>query len=693
MSRSGISTPTEMSPRRHSVDAGAISASTPSLLMRASPTLKPLPMKKPTDPELMPGIPKGLEKHLKPLGATSSSAAAAGSGAAAGQNGANAHQYGAKGAPVVAGRAESVGSHESGDSLNSVNNLAQSLPFFDRYIRKETGSSKFDELRQIRAKDQEHDAALRKFKVRFEALYFILENAISLSRYPFVVIAPDCTIMLVSPSIESLFGYHTSELVGHNVNIFMDPALAVRHDSIVQSYVDRVANDQLDNYISPVVNNTRPVTAVHRDGSPVSIEILVRCVLAHDAVEMGRSSARMASDGTKERAEALLFIAQLRDCRQEIALKNALFESMTLERVFPFPYLETDEHGIITKFNPAACKAFGYSSDRVVGKNVMVLMPKYIYSPSTGKKIAREQHDRLLANYVSKVKSVGFNNTNSTIVDQKTRHRAAKLNDSSPFSMDMETFPIEIEVKMVQGSNGAIKFQGFIRDVESLMNTDEAKNAIISSQSFPPPILQALKEGKQVNGPRDLSVIFCDIVGFTQYSTMLEDEKVLSLLGDIFGTMRDISRIVPSFNVIKTNYDEIMGVTGLDPRFVENNHADDAVRVAIEMIKAIHRYNADTSSQIAIRVGVDSGISMCGIIGSGGARQFDVIGNTAVRSSRAENTGKPNSVHITADTYARLSPDFVYRSMFVSNGKVKFKNMGDFETYIADNLETKLEGF
>ena len=112
------------------------------------------------------------------------------------------------------------------------------------------------------------------------------------------------------------------------------------------------------------------------------------------------------------------------------------------------------------QFNPAAEKAFGISAERAIGKNVMILMPPHIRSVETKKRIRKIDHDKIVRNYVSKVRSVGEANVNSTIVNKKTRHVALRVNTTDVRSISSETFPMELEVRMLLASNGEIKFQG-----------------------------------------------------------------------------------------------------------------------------------------------------------------------------------------------------------------------------------------
>jgi class 3 adenylate cyclase len=313
----------------------------------------------------------------------------------------------------------------------------------------------------------------------------------------------------------------------------------------------------------------------------------------------------------------------------------------------------------------------------------VVLMPRTIQAIGSKKRIAREQHDRIVANYVSKVRSVGEANATSKVVGAKNRHKALRMNSASSRSLDPEPFGLELEVKMVLSHSGEVKFRAFMRDTHSIVLQSEQAEAVIASQAFPRPIIEELKRGQNVDGERDLSVIFCDIVGFTSLASMLEDNTVLALLSDMFGRFRDIKGSVPSFDPIKTNYDEMMATVGLDPSQLSGSHADDAVRAALAMLEAVQEFNADTSNSVGIRIGIDSGLVLCGLIGGERSKCFDLVGNVSVGASRAENTGERDQIHITENTYSLLSEE--NKKLFKQRAhKVQFKNIGERCTYLSD---------
>jgi PAS domain S-box-containing protein len=251
---------------------------------------------------------------------------------------------------------DSAGSASTGTSGMIVN----SFGLIDRHVRKVGGVSQLtglDDLLQDPTAER-----LSVFRTRFDALFVILDAAVRLTLHPFIVMTPDCTVILASPSINALLGFTAEELTGNNINMVMPHSVGHNHDEVVARYVDSIAAG-VSERASSVVYNTRPVTARAKDGSPVNVELTVRPILSDDSVAdvaaaMGGAAGTSGAPGcpvagTAGRAgrkrEVVLFVAQLRDARAEISLRNIVKESSTLVSLFPFPYIEADEMMTILK--------------------------------------------------------------------------------------------------------------------------------------------------------------------------------------------------------------------------------------------------------------------------------------------------------------------------------------------------------
>ena len=555
-------------------------------------------------------------------------------------------------------------------SSHEENLLSSSFQYIDEYTKdvKPIRFADVDDLVDREAGKPVTKSELMTFKQRFDTLVTLFDSTLRMSKYPFLVLSPRGIVLLCSPSVYDLLGYTFDELMGNNISMLMAPELAARHDDILANYA-RSGHTR----ISSVVNNTRPVIARHKDGRDVPVMITVK-------IARGRTPY-VGEDG-KEHYAPVLLLGQLRDASNEVKLRNAMAGFTHLEQIFPFPYIEADEFMTITKFNPAASRAFGLDQAVAVGKNVMILQPRFLRM-GNGKRVGSKNHDRLVSNYVSKVRAVGKANVESNIVDKKTSHTAMRISQTDVRTIETESFRIELEVRMQMSTTGVITFQAFARDCKEYMNAAEAQDEVIK-QMLPRTVANEIIADRNVNGSRNLSVVFCDIVGFTHLSSMMQDDETIAVLNDLFGRFTNISQTVKTMDPIKTNYDEFMCVCGLDAEKQEKSgrsHAADAVAVGFAILEATAEHNLAFSNSIEVRVGISSGDVLCGLF-EAGHKSFDVLGEPTVFASRAESTGRPNMVHITQATYDLLTSEEQLQ-FSARPDQVTFKNIGAMQTYLG----------
>ena len=95
------------------------------------------------------------------------------------------------------------------------------------------------------------------------------------------------------------------------------------------------------------------------------------------------------------------------------------------------------------------------------------------------------------------------------------------------------------------------------------------------------------------------------------------------------------------------------------------------------MCDEIDRFRKDTGIELAIRVGIDSGPAVAGVIGR---RKFsyDVWGNTVNMASRMESHGVAAGIQVTQRVYERLSERYEFRE----RGVVEVKGKGPTMTYL-----------
>lgn len=171
----------------------------------------------------------------------------------------------------------------------------------------------------------------------------------------------------------------------------------------------------------------------------------------------------------------------------------------------------------------------------------------------------------------------------------------------------------------------------------------------------------------------EVSVLFADIVDFTGFSAGMSPEQLVEMLNEIF-TEFDTIADIHGLEKIKTIGDAYMAAAGL-PGPVDD-HAVRAADMALDMIDALARFNAQRHCNLQLRIGINSGEVVAGVIGK---RKFiyDLWGRAVNLASRMESQGVAGRVQVTEATRIRLGDAFVCEE----RGKIEAKGMGELRTW------------
>ena len=164
---------------------------------------------------------------------------------------------------------------------------------------------------------------------------------------------------------------------------------------------------------------------------------------------------------------------------------------------------------------------------------------------------------------------------------------------------------------------------------------------------------------------KELTVMFCDMRGFTKMSERMEPTQLQELLNSVFSRLTDLIRANRG-TIDKYMGDCVMAFWGAP---VDTpNHAQLAVKTAIEMAAAVRAINEEHRAsgipEIGIGIGLNTGTMCVGDMGSDIRLAYTVIGDAVNLGSRLEGLSKAYGVEIVvSESTRRLAPDFGWQEL------------------------------
>lgn len=215
-------------------------------------------------------------------------------------------------------------------------------------------------------------------------------------------------------------------------------------------------------------------------------------------------------------------------------------------------------------------------------------------------------------------------------------------------------------------------FAGFF--VRATIRERERSNRLLLN-ILPEKTARSLKseEGTVAEKHDDVSILFADIVEFTEYSSGKGPEEIVATLNAIF---THFDRLVEDHGLekIKTIGDAYMVVGGLSGGA---DHASRIADLALAMLASIGRFDKDDGLSFSLRIGVHTGPVVAGVIGRS-KFAYDLWGDTVNVASRMESTGLDGAIQVSEAVYRALDGQFV----FEKRGSVEVKGKGLMDAYL-----------
>jgi adenylate cyclase len=164
---------------------------------------------------------------------------------------------------------------------------------------------------------------------------------------------------------------------------------------------------------------------------------------------------------------------------------------------------------------------------------------------------------------------------------------------------------------------------------------------------------------------KELTVMFCDMRGFTKMSEKMEPVQLQELLNSLFDRLTEI--IARNRGTIdKYMGDCVMAFWGAPVDLP--NHAHLSVKASMEMANAVRKLNEDHRAkgipEIGIGIGLNTGMMCVGDMGSQDRKAYTVIGDSVNLGSRLEGLSKAYGVDIVvSESTRKLAPDFAWQEL------------------------------
>ncbi len=395
--------------------------------------------------------------------------------------------------------------------------------------------------------------------------------------------------------------------------------------NIVDAYADPRFNPEFDRQTGFKTRSILCMPLANRLGQPIGVmQVLNKVGGPFTALDETRLKAFSAQAAVAlENAKLFQDVLQLKNYNEGI-LKSLSNGVATVDLKF-----------VVTKINEAALRILGHLEEELVGRPVTQVFG------NANNWIVKS------LDYVSKTGANDF-------------HADADFlrEDGSMVSVNLTVAPlVDIDGNLI----------GFLLVFEDL--TREKRMRLTMSRYLAKEVVDKLLESDEdafLATSQQATVLFSDIRHFATITESLGADETVNMLNAYFTEMVDV---VLRHGGILDKYigDAIMAVFGAP--LVVPRDADNAVAAAIEMIRALDRFNRQRTSQgldpIEVGIGISTGEVVAGSIGTTKRMDYTVIGESVNLAARLEGANKHygTSVLVSDATISQLKSALTWREI------------------------------
>jgi class 3 adenylate cyclase/predicted ATPase len=188
---------------------------------------------------------------------------------------------------------------------------------------------------------------------------------------------------------------------------------------------------------------------------------------------------------------------------------------------------------------------------------------------------------------------------------------------------------------------------------------------------------------------RQLTVMFCDLVGSTAMSGRLDPEDLRGIIGTYHRCCTELIERNGGF-VAKYMGDGVLAYFGY-PQAHEHD-AERAVQAGLALVEVVPKLTTAAGVPLQVRIGIATGLVVVGdLIGAGAAQEQAVVGETPNLAARLQALAEPGAVVIAASTRHLTGGLFDYRDLGKTALKGFAENVPAFQVMGASEVESRFE--
>ncbi len=441
----------------------------------------------------------------------------------------------------------------------------------------------------------------------------------------FIVVDAEREIVFFNRFAEKLYGWRATEIVGRPISVLVPERFRALLDAMDTRQIKPGGR----------LGAGLDLAALRKDGTEFPVEINMMPL----SMEGGLHVASVVRDVTKRR-----------EMEQRLAASESKYRRVVegLRGDYFFATIEPD--GVVSYVSPSVEAILGYEVEEI-GRTFSTYLTDHPMNEKAEEALEQERRGVTPAPY-----------------DLEVRHkdgstRLIECSDTPILGADGQTVAIESINRDVT----------WVRAVEREIREANERTDQLLRRILPGPIVDEIAREGSARPMRhqNVSILFCDLAGFTEWCDRRTPEQVVEGLGRLIDAFEETAER-HGLQKIKTIGDSFMATGGLLDRLP--NPVEAAVRCGLDLVAV----GARAEPSWEVRVGVHVGDVVAGVMGQ---RQFgyDLWGDSVNTAARMERLSRNGRVAVSAQAWRAIEGRFPATPL----GPVPVKGKGELEVFLV----------